>query len=119
MASTRNKNTPGNYELEQWSKGRQFDTKLYTHAPQGKAITMHYAGNGLLGGKMHSRDLAHNACDIESFLYGIGSTNLVKPKAPVRPELKSFDSLNVIHKKPMVVPEALIVEPEQRPFYLN
>jgi hypothetical protein len=43
----------------------------------------------------------------------------VKPKAPVHPELKTFDSLNIIHKKPMVVPEALIVEPEQRPFYLN
>ena len=119
MTSTRNKNTIGNYELEKWSKERQFQTKVYTHASQGKAVTVHYAGNGLIGGKMHSKDLAHNACDIESFLFGIGSTNLEQPKSPVHPELKTLDSLNIIHKKPVFLPEALIVEPEQRPFFLN
>jgi len=73
----------------------------------------------LIGGRIRARDLAHNACDIESFLRGIGSTNLVNPQAPVTPQVKPLESLNIIHKKQMVVPEPLIVEPNQRPMFLN
>lgn len=119
MASTRNKNSPGNYQLEEWAINKRFETRMYPYAAQGKSVEQHYAGNGLIGGRIHARDLAHNACDIESFLRGIGSTNLVNPQAPVVPQVRSLDSLNIIHKKPMVVPEQLIVEPNQRPMYLN
>lgn len=119
MASTRNKNTPGDYALEQWSKNRQFQTKVYTHGAQGKSQVQMYAGNGLINGRIHARDLAKNDCDIESFLFGIGSTNLVNPLPPVKPDINVLQSLNVVDKKPMIIPENLIVEPDQRPLYLN
>ena len=119
MASTRNKNTPGDYALEQWSLKRQFQKTTYHHGAQGKAFGTMYAGNGLIGGRMHGRDLAQNDCDIESYLFGIGSTNLVKPKSDPVPEFKSLNSLNMIHKKETILPESLIIEPNQRPFYLN
>ena len=119
MASTRNKNTPGDYALEQWSKNRQFQTKVFTNGAQGKPQQTMYAGNGLINGRMHARDLAKNDCDIESFLFGIGSTNLVQPLPPVLPQYNEISSLNIIHKKPMIVPESLIVEPDQIPYYLN
>jgi hypothetical protein len=119
MASTRNKNTPGNYALEQWSLEKQFQSKTYIHGAQGRPIEPLYAGNGLKGGRIVARDLAKNDCDIESFLFGIGSTNLVTPLAPVQPELNDLKTLDIIQKKPMYVPEPLIVEPHQRHFYLN
>ena len=119
MAATRNKNLQGDYNLEQWSKNKIFETNSFLNAPQGKSIQLHYAGNGLIGGRMHARDLAHNYCDIESYLRGIGSTNLVTQQEPVVAHYKTLNSLNVIHKKPMVIPDNLIVEPEQRPFHLN
>jgi len=119
MASTRNKNTPGNYALEQWSLEKQFQSKTFIHGAQGRPIEPLYAGNGLKGGRIVARDLAKNDCDIESFLFGIGSTNLVTPQAPVQPEWIELKTLDIIQKKPMCVPEPLIVEPHQRHFYLN
>ena len=119
MASTRNKNTPGNYALEQWSLDKQYQSQIFVNGAQGRPVEPLYAGDGLNGGRIVGRDLAKNDCDIESFLFGIGSTNLVSPLPVVRPELRELKSLDIIQKKPMFVPEALIVEPHQRHFYLN
>ena len=40
MASTRSKNTPGNYALEQWSLEKQFQSKTYIHGAQGRPIEL-------------------------------------------------------------------------------
>ena len=48
MASTRNKNTPGDYALEQWSLQKDYQKRMYPHAAQGKAFGTMYAGNGLI-----------------------------------------------------------------------
>lgn len=119
MAATRNKNTKEDYFLQEWSKNKIFETKTYLHASQGQAINPHYAGNGLIGGKMHAKELAYNDCDIESYLRGIGSTNLVSPKTDVTPQYKDLNSLNVINKKQMIMPDNLIIEPNQRQNFLN
>jgi hypothetical protein len=116
MASTRNKNTPGNYAAEQWSLNSQFADITYIHSPNGQPITTHFPGNGLLTGRMAARDLAKNDVDIESRLFGIGSTNLVNPQGPMTAQVKSLQSLNVIDKIPMIVPSVLYVEPNQRHF---
>jgi hypothetical protein len=120
MASTRNKNTPGNYALEQEAYAKQYLEKMYIHSPQGKAQQTVLPGDGLLIGKMHGRDLASNSCDIESFLWGIGSTNLVNPLPKVEPLIHSLPSLNVIHRVPLVRP---LLPPKvdtlARPMYLN
>jgi hypothetical protein len=115
MASTRNINTPGDYELEQTAINRQFDSLTYTYAANGRPHLNYLAGNGLLMGSMPSRQLSDNYCDIDSYLKGIGSTNLVKPLAPVIPQLLSLKSLNIIETPVLQIPKPLVVEPNQRP----
>lgn len=119
MASTRNRNTPGNYELERLASNRKHQELLYIHQSQGQARQTHFAGDGLLAGRHAGRDLAKNDSDIESFLFGIGSTNLVSPQLTVQPQINTLSSLNVIAKTPMMMPRPFGIEPNQRPMYLN
>jgi hypothetical protein len=119
MSSTRNNNTPGDYALQQWSLTQQFQNALYPNAANGQAFTRNLAGNGLLVGRMAGRDLANNSCDIESELFGIGSTNLVQPLAKVQPDFIPLKSLNVFEKPGVYMPKDLFVEANQRALPLN
>ena len=65
---------------------------------------------------MAAENLSSNACDIESQLFGIGSTNLVNPQKQTQPKFHDVKSLNMIDRLPMVIPEPLIVEKNQRPY---
>lgn len=119
MAATRSKNTPGNYKMEQESINKIRDELLYVNQSQGQAIQTYHPGDGLLSGKVAPQNLSGNPCDIESFLFGIGSTNLVEPLPPLKAEIKTIPSLNVAAKTPMILPNGLGIEPNQRPMYLN
>ena len=61
--------------------------------------------------------LSYNAPDIESFLFGINSTNLVNPAPILVPELAQIDSVNIYEKGPVYIPEPLVVEKNQRPSF--
>jgi len=99
--------------MQQHSIAKQFDLiKPLSPLPN-------LAGNGLLMGRMAGRDLAKNDCDIESFLFGIGSTNLVDPLPPVVPHINRIPTLDILRKTPMVLPPILSIEPGQRYLYLN
>lgn len=116
MASTRNNNTFGNYCLQQRSIKEAAQYLVYTNSANGYAYDTRLPGNGLLMGQMPWNQLSHNAADIESFLFGINSTNLVKPEAPLVPELKRLPSAHVFEKGPVYIPEPLVVQKNQRPF---
>ena len=117
MASTRNKNTPEDYKLEQYAyiDRHSIIMDIKKQTPDNK----YFPGNGLLQGFVPSRDLANNYTDIESSLFGIGSTNLVQPLPNVVPDIQDYRSLNIIDKTPMVVPTPLFVDTKQRANYLN
>ena len=117
MASTRNNNTPGNYKAQQWSLEQNRVHQHYIYAGNGQAITTHFAGNGLIGGWMPRTELSQNPIDIESFLHGTGSTNLVDPKPETVPYFKNIDSLNIADRTPLLLPKPLYVEPNQRPHW--
>jgi len=117
MASTRNNNTPGNYKMEQASLEKQFSEVMYTY--KAKPYQSHLAGDGLLAGKMKGKDLARNDCDIESYLFGIGSTNLVQPLPIVEPQINHLQSLNIFKKAPIIASPEMFIEPGQRNMYLN
>lgn len=119
MASTRNKNTPGNYALERFASERKHQELMFIHQTQGQAQQTNLPGNGLLSGRYAGRDLAKNDNDIESYLFGIGSTNLENPMTPITPNINTLPSLNVIEKTPMIMPRNFGIEPNQRPMYLN
>jgi len=119
MASTSNKNTPGNYVLEQKMNQYIDGYRTYLHSAAGEAHTNHLPGNGLLPASNARTHICGNYCDVESQLRGIGSTNLVNPKTPVTPQFQSIASLSVMDKLPVLIPEPLVVEKNQRPYPLN
>jgi len=113
MASTRNRNTQGDYDSEQWSNTQDINYKTYTSF--GKPVETHFPGDGLLAGKVSATQLAFNNYDIESFLFGIGSTNLVKAKPATVPDIKFLNSLSIIDRLPVSIPDPLVIEPNHRP----
>ena len=115
MASTRNSNTKGNYVLEQ-KQYKQFENyTLYPNSQYGAACDTKLAGNGVNPGQIPWNQLSNNAVEIESFLFGINSTNLVNPAGPLYPELKQIDTANFFEKKATHMPDPLAVEKFQRP----
>jgi hypothetical protein len=118
MASTRNKNTPGDYRMEQDQFRNNLDYLTDKKNNYSVPSQTHFAGNGLIMGRIASENLAHNACDIESYLRGTGATNLVNPQSEIQPDIKPFSSLSIMDKTPLIMPEPLVVQKNQRP-YMN
>lgn len=120
MSATRNRNTPGNYALEKQANVLQSDYTSYDKSAfYGSVQHTYFPGNGLVGMKSGSSNLARNACDIESQLRGIGSTNLETPLEPIQPDIYQLKSLNVADRTPLIMPERFAPVPNQRPMPLN
>ena len=116
MASTRNKNTPGNYCLDTKQNTQSESWKLYENGANGYAYNTNLAGNGLIQGPMPWNKLSNNAPDIESFLFGINSTNLVNPTGPLVPQLNQLSERDLYKKSNIIMPVPFVVPKEQRPF---
>jgi hypothetical protein len=116
MAATRNKNTPGNYCLDQ----KQFSDRLvyttYVNSSHGEAFDTRTPGNGLLPGQIPWNKMSSNAPDVESFLFGINATNLVNPAPCFVPDLTQLHDANIFKKETIYIPEPLVIEKNQRPF---
>ena len=117
MASTRNKNFPGNYCLEQRKNKDSEIYSLYEHASGGCAFDTKLPGNGLNPGQIPGNQLSSNSVQIESFLFGINSTNLVQP-APKKIQLQSkrLQTANCFETSSILLPDPLAISPFQRPF---
>jgi hypothetical protein len=115
MASTRNKNDRGNYRAEEHGRQSQRLYSMYEYQPNGRAITNNFAGDGLLMGQMGPSALSYNYVDIDSYLKGVGSTNLVSPLPEVKPALKELESLAIIDRIPLVMPDPMRIVKHQRP----
>jgi len=119
MASTRNRNTPGDYALEKNASNKTHNEIMYNYSSQGQAFRTNLPGNGLLPGRIAANNLSKNGCDIESFLFGIGSTNLeITQEQPVF-EIYKLPSLHMIHTPQLIMPKPLGIEGNQRPMFLN
>ena len=126
MASTRNKNTECNYRLEMRQYQENETYTLYAHSSHGAACDTRWAGNGLNPGQIPVNQLSKNGVDLESFLFGIGSTNLVDMANPslvnpcctksITPELRTLKQCNVYDSRQVVVPKPMIHNPYERPF---
>ena len=68
----------------------------------------------MIGG-YYNNVLSNNPCDIESSLYGIGSTNLYDPQTPVKPSINKLNDIKFFEKHAKFVPEPLVIENGQRP----
>jgi hypothetical protein len=113
MASTRRINNPADYQIEKLSNQKNVD--YLTTKEYGAAKGTYYPGQGLLQGKLGMESISNNQIDIESSLYGIGSSNLENPRAPVTPNIYPLKSLDISEKKRLIMPKPLIIEANQRP----
>jgi hypothetical protein len=122
MASTRNRNTTGNYALEQSQLNRIFESHTYLHGSSGcqDLSRTFLPGDGLIGGSvaLPREYLASNAVDVESYLHGTGATDLTNPaKDPTVVPDSSYFAAAHIYKRDYTVqmPRPLHPEPAQRP----
>jgi hypothetical protein len=116
MASTRNKNTRGNYGLETRGYKLCENYTLYENSQYGSAYDTKLPGCGFTPGQIPGDKLSKNSTEIESFLFGINSTNLVNPQGPLFPQLNNLKSVDLFEKAPVIIPEPLVVEKSQRPY---
>ena len=114
MASTRNINTPGDYAAEQSIFKRQIHYLL--NKEYGEVTPTYAAGKGLIQGHLPDHKLSGNPNDIESSLFGIGSTNLVNPAPAVVPQLKTLRGTKFFDRLPLVMPKDFVVPTNQRAF---
>ena len=117
MTSTRNKNTPQDYNLE---RKKIFNAKEYIFS-EDYAISnkTNFPDFGLNMPPMPRDKLANNSVNIESSLFGIGSSNLETPKPPVVPEIISNTfGESIVKKTPLYVPEPFQFDSKQRPYFL-
>lgn len=116
MAATRNKNTRGNYTLDKRQNQNQEQWRLYVNGAGGYACDPHLPGLGFGPAAIPWNVLSRNAADTESFLRGIGATNLEEPSPPLfTPAPVFLTPINMFEKSPVYMPEPLVVSKENRP----
>tara|TARA_Y100000816_G_C26105338_1_gene587149 strand:- start:2118 stop:2486 length:369 start_codon:yes stop_codon:yes gene_type:complete len=117
MTSTRNKNTRGDYLLEEQQFRKINEHIKYVHSSNGPPHSVSIpAGGTAPPSRMNRSSLSENSVDIESSLFGIGSSNLVKSTPKVVPKLNDLSTATFFVRPPLILPAPLIVEGYQRPF---
>ena len=116
MDSTQNKNTKSDYCLQQRDFRGIFTHTTYVNGQNGKAYVDALPEIGYLPTYMSRESFSKNSVDIESSLFGINSTNLVDPQAPIVPELKTLPEYSFFDRVPLIMPTPLVIEKNQRPF---
>ena len=115
MASTRNINTRGDYNIQQKAFNRNMDEALYKYGSSGPAYNPGLpCGGAAPPSSMSCEALSNNSVEIESALFGIDSTNLVNPRAPVNPQLKTLRNVKFFDRPSIVMPKNLMVLRNQR-----
>lgn len=114
MASTNNKNSINNYKVEKEKDSRLFDYKLYQHSSYGKSNNTYLPDFGLKPGQLPREELHSNPINVESDLFGIGSTNLENPKEMTNPDKINVQHISFFDRPTIILPEPLVMEKNQR-----
>ena len=115
MACTRDKNSKGNYCLEQKGLEHIRQNLTFYNAPNGHAYKPAFP-ELYNNGHVPADVLSCNNVDIESALFGIDSCNLVNPKPPTVAQLKSLPTTSFFDKPTVVMPNNVYQDNSQRPF---
>ena len=116
MTSTRNNNTPGDYCLQQKAINVTRRYGEYKFGSAGAAYNPAIPCIGYTPSHMPASFFSNNSTEIESRLFGIGSTNLVKPQSCLQPSLRTIP-FKSFFKMPARVAEVEETKgPAQRPF---
>jgi hypothetical protein len=117
MASTRLNNDPGWYCQNQRGRAQYAAHELWKYKCISNKTAFPCAGINMpmMTNGYNNGILSKNASDIESALFGIGATNLARPKQPVTPELKCIGNVSFFDRPQTYLPEPLIIHNGQRP----
>ena len=116
MTSTSNKNTITDYALEQAGLIKLYNERLYTNSAYGRPIQEHYPTIGYTPSHMSRDAFSNNPIEIESQLFGIGSSNLVTPCKAVIPIVKEVPFKDFFERnKELMMPQPLVYYNNQRP----
>ena len=117
MASTSLKNLPGLYNKETTANQQNSEYLVFKNKkiPKTSALPGLGINAGNMAGAYTHSILSNNTADLESYLFGIGTSNLVKTfRKPVQ-RLNTLDNLNFFEKPGYSMPHPLVVENRQRP----
>ena len=119
MASTRLKNSSLAYKREQYEYTKSFNNRNYV----GKILhnnpylpDLGINAPRMVSGQIHNI-LSNNGLDVESALFGIGSTNLVNPKQKTCADINTLKDIQFFDPKPKSnkqFPLPLVVHTEER-----
>ena len=117
MASTRNKNLSSDFHLETLQNKRIFDNRTFINRQNAHINAFPCAGINI--GHMPNHTLSSNATDVESFLYGVNSTNLVNPNNKTfksfKSNVKQLPSIAFFDRLQTFIPEPLVIQNNTRP----
>ena len=116
MASTRNKNMPSDYCLQQQSYSLARNYVNYAHSSYGWPKQTAIPCVGITPSHMSYSVFSRNGVEIESALRGINSRNLVNPQSPTNPQLKTLSFQPCFSRMQTIMPDPLVIEGNQRPF---
>ena len=114
MASTRNNNTRSDYKLQQ----HQFERmRNYSITPENHTIIgVMYPKFGINMQHVPAKQLSKNSTDLESQLFGIGSSNLVEEKRNVKIQTNKIKDVNFIDRMELFMPKFEDIK-DQRPLF--
>ena len=117
MASTSLKNLPGQYCREQTEqhKQREYLVLKEKKVPVVSKLPDFGINAGNMAGAYTHGILSKNTADLESYLFGIGTSNLVKPFVKPTQKINYLDNVKFFNKCGYSMPQPLAVEKRQRP----
>lgn len=117
MSSTSLKNLPRQYCLEQKNaqNHRNYLVNKIKKVPNVSKLPDLGINMGNMSGGYTHNVLSNNTSDLESFLFGIGTSNLVIPYEKPTPNINNLDDLKFFNKPGYCIPDPLIMEKRQRP----
>ena len=116
MASTRNLNTKGDYDVKKMESSNINNYMMYSGFSTNKEAAYFVRG---ANPSMYAGQLCKNAIDVESTLRGIRSTNLEGPSFSAKPENITIGERQYFKVNPTYVPQPYIHSTVERPLYLN
>jgi len=116
MASTHLKNSKGQYCQEQRDHllTEKYDFYKGFKVPMQSSLPVLGFNPSNMRAGIYNNILSNNPIDIESDLFGVGSTNLVKAKPTVYPSLNKLPEKCFFSRPHLAIPNPLVIEKNQR-----
>ena len=117
MASTHLKNLPAQYCKDQSREQLSREYLVYKgkKIPKKSRLPGFGINAGNMAGAYTHNILSQNTADLESFLFGIGASNLVKPYQNPPMNINTLETFTLFNKTDAQMPVPLVIDNRQRP----